>query len=33
MDEPDKQLEQLKGLWETCQSQDDQKHALITVGT
>ncbi|KLU92506.1 hypothetical protein MAPG_11451, partial [Magnaporthiopsis poae ATCC 64411] len=30
MDEPDKQLEQLNGLWETCQSQDDQKQALIT---
>src|SRR5689334_9531088 len=32
MDEPDKQLEQLKGLWETCQTQDDQKQTLITVG-
>ncbi|KAL8293902.1 hypothetical protein RB597_007675 [Gaeumannomyces tritici] len=30
MDEPDNKFEELKGLWETCQSQDDQKQALIT---
>ncbi|KAL8391817.1 hypothetical protein RB595_002138 [Gaeumannomyces hyphopodioides] len=30
MDEPDNKLEELQGLWKTCQSQDDQKQALIT---